>query len=68
MSRPVSNGEQALIRAEHLSGLPVPDTSEPADVQAWRSEHQAVSDPALYRAAADLKRAARTDLEADSEA
>lgn len=69
MTEPVSDAERALIRAEHLSGLPIPDISEPADVETWRSEHQTTEggEPAVYKAAADLERTAREELELELE-
>lgn len=63
-----ADAELALIRAEFLAGLPMPDVSEPADMASWRAEHQAElarGDAAVYEAAAETEHAARGELEAD---
>lgn len=67
---PVTDAERALISAESLSGLPVPDISEPADLAAWRAGHRAeitAGPQAVYQAAAETEYAALAELEADLE-
>ena len=67
-SRAVTDAELALIRAEFLAGLPMPDIFEPADMASWRTEHQAelaCGDAAVYAVAAETERTARDELEAD---
>ena len=69
-SQPVTDAELALIRAEHLSGVPVPDAAEPADMAIWRAGHQAelaAGEAAVCQAAAELEHVARGELEADLE-
>jgi hypothetical protein len=67
---PATDAEIALIRAEHLSGVPTPDAAEPADMAIWRAEHQAelaAGEAAVHQAAAELEYVARAELEADLE-
>ena len=66
----VSEAERALVSAEMLAGLPVPDLAEQADVEAWRAEHAELSshgDEALAAEAAAVRAAAEAELDAEME-
>ena len=66
----VSEAERALVSAEMLAGLPVPDLAEQTDVEAWRAEHAELigcGEEALAAEAAAVRAAAEADLDADLE-
>jgi hypothetical protein len=66
----VSEAERALVSAEMLAGLPIPDLAEQADVEAWRAEHTELigrGEEALAVEAAAVRAAAEADLDADVE-
>ena len=66
----VSEAERALVSAEMLAGLPVPDLAEQADVEAGRAEHAELigrGEEALAAEAAAVRAAAEADLDADLE-
>jgi len=69
----VSEAERALVSAEMLAGLPIPDLAEQADVEAWRAEHAELiergeaaiaAEAAAVRAAAEAELAAEPEIEA----
>jgi hypothetical protein len=66
----VSEAERALVSAEVLAGLPVPDLAEQAGVETWRTEHAELcshGEEALAAEEAAVRAAAEAELALDLE-